>query len=90
LSASASAAAPNMPIPLPDRLQQGDEGQGCSWQDRAADTEQGTRDLLERRQRRVALERLRERIGAIVADKTVPQAAARRGRLGMIVAGQGR
>jgi hypothetical protein len=43
------------------RLQRGEEGQGRSWQYRAAGTEQGTRDLLERRQRRVSLERLRER-----------------------------
>jgi hypothetical protein len=51
-----------------------------------AGTEQGARDLLERRQRRVALERLRERRGARVADQIVPQAAARRGGSGMLVA----
>jgi hypothetical protein len=37
----------------------------------AADTEQGARDLLELSQRRVALERLRERRGARVADLKV-------------------
>jgi hypothetical protein len=68
------------------RLQRGMEGQRCSWRDRAAGTEQGARDLLERRQRRVALERLRERRGARVADLVVPQAAARIGGSGMLVA----
>ncbi len=58
LSASDSAAAPAAPIWLSSRLQRGEEGQGCSWQDRAAGTEQDARDLLERRQRRVDLERL--------------------------------
>jgi hypothetical protein len=58
-SASESAAAPASPISLLCRLQRGEEGQGCSWRDRAAGAEQGARDLLERRQRRVALERLR-------------------------------
>ena len=57
---------------------------------RAADTEQGARDLRERRQRRVALERLRERRGARVADLVVLQAAATRGGSGMLVARQGR
>jgi hypothetical protein len=65
LSASESAAAPRSPIWLFCRLQRGEgEGQRCSWQDRAAGTEQGVRDLLELSQRRVALERLRERRGA--------------------------
>jgi hypothetical protein len=41
------------------RLQRGVEGQGCSWRDRAASTEQGARNILQPRQRRVALERLR-------------------------------
>jgi hypothetical protein len=59
LSASESAAAPAAPIRLFDRLQRGEEGQGCSWRDRAAGTKPGARDLLERRQRRIALERLR-------------------------------
>jgi hypothetical protein len=59
LSASESAAAPASPIWLSPRLQRGEEGQGCSWRDRAAGTEQGARNLLQRRQRRVALERLR-------------------------------
>jgi hypothetical protein len=59
LSASESAAAPVTPIRLHDRLQRGEEGQACSWRDRAASTEQGTRDSRKRRQRRVALERLR-------------------------------
>ena len=53
-------------------------------------TEQVARDLLERRQRRVALERPRERCGACVADLVAPQAAARRGGSGMVVARQGR
>jgi hypothetical protein len=48
------------------KLQRGEEGQVCSWRDRAAGPEQGTRNLLERRQRRVAFERLRERRGARV------------------------
>jgi hypothetical protein len=71
------------------RVQRGEEGQGCTWRDRAAGTEQGARDLPELCQRRVALERLRERRGARVADLIVPQAAARRGGLGMLVARQG-
>ncbi len=54
LSASESAAAPAAPILLPPRLQRGEEGQGCSWRDRAAGAEQGARDLLQPRQRRVA------------------------------------
>ena len=78
LSVSESAAAPASPIWLPIRLLRGEEGQGCSWRDRAANTKQGTRDLPQRRQRRVALERLRERRGARVADLVAPQAAARR------------
>jgi hypothetical protein len=53
LSASESAAAPAAPILLLRRLQRGEEGQGCSWRDRAAGTEQGARNLLQRRQRRV-------------------------------------
>jgi hypothetical protein len=56
----------------------------------AAGTEQGARDLLERRQRRVDLERFRECRGASVADLVVPQAVARRGGSGMLVARQGR
>ena len=59
LSASESAAAPASPIWFSVRLLRGEEGQGYSWRDRAARTKQVTRDLLERRQRRVALERLR-------------------------------
>ncbi len=59
LSASDSAAAPASPIWLSPRLQRGKEGHGCLWRDRAAGTEQGARNLLQRRQRRVALERLR-------------------------------
>jgi hypothetical protein len=59
LSAAESAAAPASPIWLLYRLQRGEEGQGCSWRDWAAGTEESARDLLERRQRRVALERLR-------------------------------
>jgi hypothetical protein len=64
------------------RLQRVEKGQGCSWRDRAAGTEKGARDLLERRQRRIVLERLRERRGARLADLVVPQAAARRGGQG--------
>ena len=51
LSASESNAAPSTPISLCLRLQRGKEGQGCLWRDgtdRAAGTEQGARDLLER------------------------------------------
>ncbi len=59
LSASESAAAPASPIWSLKMLQRGEVGQGCSWRDKAAGTEQGARDLLERRQRRVTLERLR-------------------------------
>jgi hypothetical protein len=61
------------------KAQRGEEGQACSGADRAAGTEQGARDLLELRERRVALERLRERRGARVADLIELQAAARRG-----------
>jgi hypothetical protein len=39
------------------RLQRG-EGQGCSWRDRAAGTEQGARDLLERRQQAQCIRKL--------------------------------
>jgi hypothetical protein len=53
-------------------------------------TKQLARDLQEIPQRRVALERLRERRGARVADLVVVQAAARRGGSGMLVARQGR
>ena len=88
LSASESAAAPASPISDDDKLQRGEECQGCSWRDRAAGTKQGARDLLERRQRRVALERLRECRGARVADLVVVQAAARRGASGMLLARQ--
>ena len=49
LSASESTAAPASPIWLWYRLQRGEEGQGCSWRDRAGGTEQGARDLLQRR-----------------------------------------
>ena len=59
LSDSEREAAPSSPIRLPDRLQRGMEGQECSRRDKAAGTERGARDLLERYQRRVALERLR-------------------------------
>jgi hypothetical protein len=47
VSACESAAAPASPIWLFRRLQRGEEGQGCSWRDSAAGTEQGTRDLQE-------------------------------------------
>ncbi len=78
LSASDSAAVPASPTWLLFRLLRGEEGQGCSWRDRAAGTEQGARDLLERRQRRVDLERLRERCCASLADLVVEKAAAKR------------
>ncbi len=58
LSASESAAAPASLIWLLRRLQREEEGQGCSWRDSADGREQGARDLLEQRQRCVALERL--------------------------------
>jgi hypothetical protein len=90
LSASESAAAPVAPILFFHRLKRGEEGQGCSWRDRAAGTEQGARDLLEQRQRRVTLERLRERRGSRVADLVAMQAATRRGESGMPMARQGR
>jgi hypothetical protein len=59
------------------RLQRGDDGQAYSWRDRVAGAKQGARNLLEHRQRRVALERFRERRGARVADLIGLQAAAR-------------
>jgi hypothetical protein len=43
------------------------------------------RNLLDRRQRRVALERVRERRGARGTDLVVMQTAARRGGSGMLV-----
>ncbi len=43
-------------------------------------TERGARDLLEISERRVALERVRERLGARFLDRVHVQAAARRGR----------
>jgi hypothetical protein len=89
LSASESAVAPASPIRLITRLQRGEEGQRCSWRDRATDKEQGVRDLLERRQRRVALERLRERRSARLADLVVHKAAAKSGGSGMLVARRG-
>ena len=90
LSASESAVAPASPIRLLARLQRGEEGQGCFWRDRAAGTEQGARDLLERHQRHVELERLRKRRGARIADPIVDKAAARRGKSEMLAALQGR
>jgi hypothetical protein len=81
LSASESAAAPASPMSFQFRLQRGEEGQGCSWRDSAVGSEQGARDSQERRQRRVALERHRERRGTRVADRVevfANQAAARR------------
>jgi hypothetical protein len=89
-SASESAAAPASPIWLLYRLQRREEGQECSRRDRAAGAEQVARDLRERRQRRVDLERLRKRRGALVADLVVTQAAARRRGSGILVARLGR
>jgi hypothetical protein len=54
----------------------------------AASTEQGALDLRQRRQHRVAFERLRERRDARVADPIERQAA--RGGSGMLVSTQGR
>jgi hypothetical protein len=62
---------------LSSRLQRGTEGQECSWRVRAASAEQDARNLLQRRQRRVALERLRDRCGAGLADIVAHQAAAK-------------
>jgi hypothetical protein len=90
LSASESAAAPTSPMWFLPRLQRGEEGQVCSWRERPADTEQGSRDLLERCQRSVALERLRECRGVSVADLVAIKAAARRGESEMLMARQGR
>jgi hypothetical protein len=90
LSASENAAAPTSPIWLLCRLQRGERGQGCSWRDRAAGTERSACDLLERRQRRGALERLRERRGARVTDLVVAQAVAGRKESEMLVARQSR
>jgi hypothetical protein len=56
----------------------------------AAGTKPGARDLRQRLQRRVALERLRERRGARIADIVVVQSVARRGGSGRLVARQGR
>ncbi len=47
----------------------------------AIGTEHGARDLLEHSERRVALERVRERLGARIADLVATQAAARRKRV---------
>jgi hypothetical protein len=43
LSASDSAAAPASPTSLSPRLQRGEDGQRCSWRDRAAGTELAAR-----------------------------------------------
>jgi hypothetical protein len=53
-SAFESAAAPAAPIRLFDRLQRGEEGQGCSWRDMAADTEKGGRHRAGRAQLTIA------------------------------------
>jgi hypothetical protein len=79
---------PASPIFYLFRLQRGEEGQGCSWRERAAGSGQGARDFLERRQRRVALERLRERRGARLADLAIEQAVARTGGSGMLIQGR--
>jgi hypothetical protein len=47
----------------------------------AIGTEHGARDLQELSERRVALERVRERLGARIADVDAVQAAARRKRV---------
>jgi hypothetical protein len=74
LSASESAATPASSIALWSRLQRGEEGQGVRGE---TGIEQGARNLLELRQRGVALERVRERHCAHVADLVPRQAAAR-------------
>ena len=58
VSAFESAAAPAAPIFLCRRLQRGEEGQGCSWRDRAAGADQGAGDLLERRQQAQCIHKL--------------------------------
>jgi hypothetical protein len=45
---------------LSSRLQRDEKSRRCALRNRAAGKEHGARDLLERRQRRVVLERLRE------------------------------
>jgi hypothetical protein len=87
LSASESAATPASLIGFSSRLQQGERRvRNYRLRNRAAGTEQGARDLRERRQRRVALERLRKRHGALVTDLVLKQPAAKRGGSGMLVA----
>ncbi len=58
LSASESAAAPAGPIRPFSRLQRGEEGQGYWWRDRTTGTEEGARDLLERRQQSQCIRKL--------------------------------
>jgi hypothetical protein len=90
LSASENVEAPAGPILLLARLQREEKSQGFSLRDRAAGTAQGARNLRERCQFRVALERLRERRDTRVADLVGIQAAARRGGSGMLSERQGR
>jgi hypothetical protein len=69
LSASESAAAPASPIWLPPRLQRGEVRRVRGA--RGETGPPGARDLQERLERRVALERFRERRGPRGADLIV-------------------
>jgi hypothetical protein len=84
-SASKSAAAPASLIWLPRRLQREKRRVRNTRGETVPPEQSRARDLLERRQRRVALKRLRERRGARVADLVTRQAAARTGGLGRLV-----
>jgi hypothetical protein len=57
-SASESAAAPAPLIWVVHRLQREEEGQSCSWRDRAAGTEPGARDLPKRHQQAQCIRKL--------------------------------
>ena len=89
LSASESAAPPASPISLYLRLQRERRVRDASG-DTGPPAQSRARDLLQRRQRLVALERLRERRAARLADLVVLKAAAREEGQGCVVATQGR
>ncbi len=78
LSASAIDLAPASPIWFPLSLQRGGRGSVVLV---AVGTKHGACDLLERSERRVALERVRDRLGARIADLVAAQAGARRKRV---------
>jgi hypothetical protein len=80
LSVSESAAAPSLEMPLLFRLQRGNGGSGMLLDSRPEAQSCG-RDLPERHQSLVALERLRERRGALVLDPVAVQAGARKRRV---------